>query len=462
MGAVDGMAYGRGHAARRILEAMSEAWRERASERRARASTKLGAEPRVPRSRIAAAVEARLALRAGVRLDDFLRQRLAKYAGRLPLPLEALPVTVDVEGGEAVVRPRPRGRSAAHVALPETPTLARALIERDGAYAGREIRDAEHALDQLDARASAARTQLDAFERELAKALASGQLVSRPDVEATAEQLGRPPVPSAAPIHALRAFVVALLSAEAWRFSGPILAASGAAPGGLEQALRDSPIPTALALTFAVGTAAAAFTFAAAATARAAEAIAAAPDPARRRLLAATAAGAALLVAGVAAAAAAPEWWAQLALLAVVPFAAAMMWRAAGALATVRAAAAGEALRWDRDRAQEAIARGRHEEIRARAAAELQALELERAAARRRVQQLHRMAIGAERSAMLAARSEARRLDRLSEGLACALELDRYLYIRLAADRAVQPLERPARTARLERTVGAEHLGVAG
>jgi hypothetical protein len=462
MGAVDGMAHWRGHAARRILEAMSEAWRERATERRARASSKLGAEGRVPRSRIAAAVEARLAIRAGVRLDDFLRQRLAKYAGRLPLPLEALPVTVEVEGGEAVVRPRPRVRSAAHVALPETPTFARALIERDGAYAGREIRDAEHALDQLDARTSAARTQLDAFERELAKALASGQLVSRPDVEATAEQLGRPPVPSVAPIHALRASVAALLTAEAWRFSGPILAASGAAPGGLEQALREAPLPTALALTFAVGAAAAAFTFAAAATARAAEAIAAAPDPARRRLLAATAAGAALLVAGVAASAAAPERWAQLALLAVVPFAAAMMWRAAGALAGARAAAAGEALRWDRDRAQEAIARGRHEEIGARAAAELQALEIERAAARRRVQQLHRVAIGAERSAMLAARAEARRLDRLSEGLACALELDRYLYIRLAAERAVQPLERTSRAARRERAVGAEHLGVAG
>jgi len=462
MGAADGVAHGRGHAVRRILEAMSEAWRERASERRARPSPKLGLEPRVPRSRIAAAVDARVAIRAGVKVDDFLRQRLAKYAGRLPVPLEALPVTVDVEGGEAVVRPRSRSRSAVHTPRPEAPSFARALIERDGAYAAREIRDAEDALDQLDARTSAAQTRLDALELELAKALASGQLVSRPDLEATAEQLGRPPVPPVAPIHALRAFVAALLAAEAWRFSGPILAASDAAPGGLELALRESPLPAALALTFAIGAAAAAFTFAAAATARAAEAIASAPDPARRRLLAVTAAGAAVLVAGVAAAAAAPDRWAQLALLAVVPFAAAMLWRAAGALASARAAAAGEALAWDRDRAQEALARGRHEEVRARAADELHALEIERATARRRVQQLHRRAIGAERSAMLAARSEARRLDRLSEGLACALELDRYLYIRLAAERAIVPLERPARAARLERTVAAEHLGVAG
>src|SRR6266496_3682819 len=109
-GGADSVAQGRSAALRRFVEAVSEAWRERASERRARAAPKLAPEPHVARSRVAAALEARLAVRAGVRLGDFLRHRLAKYAARLPLPLEALPVAVTIEGGEPVVRPRPRSR----------------------------------------------------------------------------------------------------------------------------------------------------------------------------------------------------------------------------------------------------------------------------------------------------------------------------------------------------------------
>jgi hypothetical protein len=455
----------RGPAVRRVLEAVAEAWRERVSERRARAAPKLGAEPRVERSRLGAALEARHAVRSGVRLDDFLRYRLAKYAGRLPVPLEALPVTVDVEGGEAVVRPRSRLRHAPHGARTDVPDFARALVERDGVYAAREIRDAEAALDRLEARTEAARGRLEALEIEIAGALASGQIVARPDVNATPEQLGRPPVPSAVPIHALRGFVAALLAAEGWRFSAPALAASGVTPQGIEEALRSSPVPTTLALAFALGAAVAAFTFAGVAVARGAQALSTGPDSAGRGLLSVAAAGAALLVPGVAAAAAAPERWALLGLLAAVPFAGAMLWRIADALAVRRGAAAEAALVWDRERACEAVERGRREEIRIRAVAELQGAEAERVLARRRLQQLHRLAIGAERSADLAARAEARRLDRLSEGLACALELDRYLYIRLAAERLQAPLERPSRASRatrLEPAIATERLGVAG
>ena len=218
-------------------------------------------------------------------------------------------------------------------------------------------------------------------------------------------------------------------------------------------------MPAALALVFALGTSAAAFTFAGLALGRAAEAAASAADGARRRLLLVAAAGAALLVPGVAAAAAAPERWAQLALLAAVPFAGAAMWRVANALDARRAAADAVALAWDRERAKEAVERGRREEVCARAEEELRATEAERARARTRLAKLHRAAIAAERRAALVARAEADRLDRLSEGLACALELDRYLYIRFAAERAHVRLERPAR-ARVVET--AERLGVAG
>jgi hypothetical protein len=460
-GSAEGVATGKGHVVRRGLEAAAEIWRERASEKRARATAAIGPSPRVARSRLAAAVQAWLAVRSGVRCDDFLRQRLAKYAGRLPVPLEALPVTFDIEAGEAVVRPRPRAR-ALHGARPEAAPFARALVEREGAYAGREIRDAEGALDALDARAAAARDRLEGVERELSQALASGGIVPRPSVDATAEQLGRPPVPAGLPIHALRAFVAALVAAEAWRFSGPALAAAGLPADAIEHALRTAPVAAGLALGLALGTAAAAFTFAGAALSRAAAAAGSASDPARRRLAFAAALGAALLVPAIAAAAATPERWAHLALLAAVPFAGAMLWRTAAALTARRAAAAEAALAWDRARAAEAVERGRREEVCARAAAELHAIEAQRAAARRKVQQLHRLAVAAERSAALAERAEAGRLERLSEGLACALELDRYLYVRLAAERVEVQVERPARAARLERALGGEHLGVAG
>src|SRR5512144_2385708 len=51
----------------RMVEALAEAWRERVTERRALAAPKIAPEPRLARSRLAAALEARAAVRAGVR-----------------------------------------------------------------------------------------------------------------------------------------------------------------------------------------------------------------------------------------------------------------------------------------------------------------------------------------------------------------------------------------------------------
>jgi hypothetical protein len=163
----------------------------------------------------------------------------------------------------------------------------------------------------------------------------------------------------------------------------------------------------------------------------------------------------------VAAAAAAPDRWAQLALLAAVPFAGAALLRAAAALARTRAAAAAAALAWDRERAREAVARGRRQEACQHAAEELRREEAAREDARRRLARLHRSALAHERAAQLASRAEAERLDRLSESLACALELDRYLFVRFAAERA-HLAARPARARVVEAGVGAERLGVAG
>jgi hypothetical protein len=446
----------------RMIGSLADAWRERRSEQRAVAAPKVVPEGRLSRSRIAAAVQARLAVRSGVRLDDYLRSRLAKYAARLPVPLEDLPIAVDIEGGEAVFRGKAPARAPARPPSGADPLLAKVLVEREGPYAAREIRDAEAALDALDARAEAARIRIDGISRSVNDALASGALAARPDIEATPEQLGRPPVPPVAPIGLLRGFVAALLVAEAWRFSDPILAASGVAPDGLEAALHGAPLETGLALVLAVGAAATVFAFAGVTVSRAADALDETAAPRRNGLALALALGAALLAAGVAAAASDPGRAAQLALLAAVPFAGALLWRTASGLARVRAGALDAALSWDRERAREAVEHGRHAAVLAAARAELAGIEAEREVARRRVRALHRRAVDAERQAGIAARAEARRLDRLAEALASALELDRYLFIRLAAERTQQVAPRPVRPSRLEAAVATDRLGMAG
>ena len=93
---------------------------------------------------------------------------------------------------------------------------------------------------------------------------------------------------------------------------------------------------------------------------------------------------------------------------------------------------------------------------------ELRCVEAERTQARRRLARLERRAVEAERHAILATRADARRLERLSEGLSGALELDRYLFVRLAAERD-HALARPVvRAGRLEPAVATERLGIAG
>ena len=84
---------------------------------------------------------------------------------------------------------------------------------------------AEAALAALDQRVAAARDRAELLARTLADDLAAGKVPAPAAVDATPEQLGRPPVPAHTPATALRTFVPALVVAEAFFFSGPILAA---------------------------------------------------------------------------------------------------------------------------------------------------------------------------------------------------------------------------------------------
>jgi hypothetical protein len=445
---------GRGDGLRGLLAKVTVSWHERRLAARVRRASRPPAAPRVPRSALGAALDARSAVRAGIRLDDFLRQRLARYAIRLPVPLEALPVTVDVEGGEAVVRARPipgvRGPRLGDAAPARAPAA-------DGFLAEGALREGEARLAALADRARAASERADAVERELAAALASGAVVARPAIDATAEQLGRPAVEPAWPAHGLRTLAGILLAAETWHFAGTALSRAGVAQDALDAALRTSPLPAGLALLAAGAAAASAFAFAWLALTRGAEAAAATPAGHRGRLFLAWAAGSALLVPSVAAAATAADPVSGLVLAATLPFAGAALWRGAGALEARRAGALGAVLAWDRERAREELERGRRVEACARADADARAAEGRREKAAARLRALQREAIAEARIAEASARAAATRLDRLAEGLAAALEQDRYAFLRTAGEHARPAPERPA----LSR-VAPERFGAAG
>jgi hypothetical protein len=460
----------KGPAWRRALDLLTEASQRRAAEREATRRPRALPEVRVSRSRFDAAIEARVAVRAGVRLEDFLRNRLAKYAARLPVTLEDLPVVIDVEGGEPVVRARSAATPvpatyaasyatyAAPTRMDEQARWMKSLVEREGPFAAQEIREAEAEVAALDGRVAAARERAEQLARSLADDLAAGKVPGPVAVDATPEQLGRPPVASPVPEMALRGFVLALVVAEAFFFSGPILAAQGVDPTYIVEALRGSPVPVGMAIVFALGAAAAVFAFASVALERAAQ-LDATVDGAHRRGLGGSAAlFAALLAGGVVAAATAPNRLAHVALLALVPFAGALLLRAAARLQTKRDAALEAALAWDRVLARDVSERARRGEIVDQARADVERLETERAEARRRVRLLEQRAVSAERASAERGKLEAQRLDRLAESLAGALELDRYAFLRLATEATHDALVRPVR--RLERS--SERLGVAG
>lgn len=444
-------------AVRRWLSSTVEGWRARRAARLPRPERP--PEPRVPRSALAVAVEARLGVRSGVRLEDFLRHRLATYAARLPVALSTLPYRVDVEGGDVVVASRARPLLGPSLPAPRTDPLE-ALATREGPAPAREAAALAGALAALQPRLDAARRHVDALERGLHEDLASGALAAATAVEATAEQLGRPPVPPVLPLHALRAVAVALLGAVAWRLAGPILAASGLSADDV--ATVRAPVQLALALAFAAGAALALWAFQDVAVRRLAALAAGADAPGRRRLAWLVALGAAALAAAVAAAGAAPAPAAERLLVATVPLVSVLLLRAAARLAAEHAAATARALEWDRARTRELAERGRRAEAIDTARTALARLEAERDGVSRALRALERraaLALGAHEEARAA---EARRLERLSEALAAALELDRYLFLRLAAAHGapVARAVRGERPARLEPAVP-ERLGVA-
>lgn len=375
------------------------------------------------RAWIESEVSARLAVRSGVRVDDFLRARLARYAVSLPVPLEDLGIDVAIEGGELViraraVRPAPGASRPGAAAVNATP----------------EVQAARAQLATLTERLGMARARVDALAQAVAEDLATGRLPAAPgQVDASLEQCGRPPVPPVAPQLLLRTLALALLASAAYRMAGPALAMAGLSTDALAGAFARDPLSTVASILFGLGGAVSVYAFLNVAVERWKELLATASAP--RRPLALTAAGgsAVVLSAAVALAAIRPGLMAGPLLLVCVPLAAVLLLRHASFLETQRGGAAAAALEWDRARAREAGERARRGEGVASAEAMLAAALRDHALAEQRLRAVEKRSAEEARETELAAAEKMARVERLAEALAAALELDRYAFVRRSA-----------------------------
>ncbi|WP_041453595.1 hypothetical protein [Anaeromyxobacter dehalogenans] len=405
----------------------------------------------VRRSWAAAYWQARVSVRAGVPLDDYLRSRLARYSAALPVPRAQLPLSVEVEDGEILVGEAAPERRPAEPPADGDAWLA-ALVHVEGPAVRQEVAELEIRLASIEVDADAARRRDEELSRRLAADVAAGTVCAPPQVEATAEQLGRPPVSSAAPQAGLRAFATASIAAETWQIALPLLRAAGVDPATLGASAARKPAETAFAFAFALGIAGALLALAWAGFDAASVLASGEQDRARRRYSAAGAAGAALLSIGLAAAVAAlpggigglPPAVSTL-LLASVPVGAALALRAARSLATRRGLELTDALEWDRTRARALADRARRLEELDWAEAEEHDLEREREAARRRLRTIGARAAAADRLASEPLRRRRAELSRVAQSLVSALELDRYEFLRQAAARGATDLIAPRR-----------------
>lgn len=405
----------------------------------------------VRRSWLAAAWQARGSVRAGVPLDDYLRARLGRYLAGLAVPRATLPVAVEVVDGAVSVRP-----AAAPPPSPppsgEEAWLA-PLVEAEGPAARQDVWDAEARIARAEQALERARARAEEIAHRLAADVSAGLVPAPEAVDATPEQLGRPPVRSGAPAAAAAGFALAALVAETWQVAVPLLAATGLSTADLRLEAARRPVDVAFSAVFALGVATALFVLAHVALQRGIELFRGEAAGPRARWIGATTAAAAAGAAALAATLAAlhpgtqtgPSRVAFGLLLVAVPFAAAFLLRAGRAEAERRAQEEAAALAWDRSRAQALSERARRLEELRWAEAEVRALSAERDEARSRLRVLDARAVEVARAAADAARIDGEALERVARSLVGALELDRWEFVREATARGAPELLGPRR-----------------
>jgi hypothetical protein len=402
----------------------------------------------VRRSWLGAFWHARIAVRAGIPLDDFLRSRLARYLAGLPVPNARLPLAVEIEDGQIVARPAP--------AAPPAPGAdwLDPLVAFEGPAIRREVSDLEVRLALLEGQIESARRRADELGQRFGADVAAGIVTGPPEVNATAEQLGRPVVRNPAPRALAVGFAAAALAAETWQVARPLLRASGIDPSAVATEALRRPADVAFAAVFALGVAVGVFALAHVGVAAALEMFRGDVDERRRPWLGAAALGAVSMASLVAVAvgalprptdAAQPPTAALVLLLVAVPLAAALVVRAARRADELRDQDLAAALEWDRERARALSERARRLEELDWADDEVRALERQRDAARRRLKEVNARAVVAGRLVAEAERRERAALSRVAHTLFGALELDRYEFVRQAASRGAQELVAPRR-----------------
>ncbi len=430
---------------------------------------RLAADPALPRPRalrlepirrswLGAFWQARISLRAGVSLDDYLRSRLARYLSALQVPRARLPLWIDVEDAQIVAGPHEAERRDGAPAGVGDGWLG-ALVVAEGPAVRQEVSELELRLAQLEGDADVARRRAEELARRLAADVSAGLVPAPSSVEATPEQLGRPAVRSPLPQLALLAFAGLATLAEAWQVAVPLLRATGLDPSALSAAAARRPLELAFVAVFGLGIAAGLIGLAHCALG-ALDALATAPgDDRRRGWHWAAALGSALLAVLVALAlatlpapAGALPAWSSAVLLVAMPVGVTLVLRAGHALAERRSDELYAALLWDRERARAISERARRiEEISWTQELERD-LERQREAARGRLRDISARASAAARLAETAAQRERSTLSRLAQSLVSALELDRYEFVRQAtaqgADALLAPRRRPLATER--------------
>lgn len=423
----------------------------------------LSADPALPRPRTvrlepvrrswpSAFWQARISVRAGVPLDDYLRSRLARYLAALSVPRDRLPVWVDVEEGQVAVRPLDGERRPQATEPPAPDAWLAPLVAAEGPAVRQEVGELELRLVQLEGEADAARRRTEELSRRLAADVAAGFVQAPGTVEATSEQLGRPALRSAVPQNALLTFAAAAAAAETWQIALPFLRGMGIDPATLGQEAARRPADVAFAAVFALGISAGLFALVHAALQALSALTEGGGDARRNRWLVAAASGAGLLAVTVATALAAlpphskalPAW-STVVLLVAVPVGVSLVLRVARALAARRDAEATAALAWDRERAKALGERARRFEELTWGEARERELERDREAARRRLREISARASTAARYAARAAERERAALSRVAQSLIGALELDRYEFARQATARGAEELLHPRR-----------------
>ncbi len=404
----------------------------------------------VRRSWIPAFWHTRIAVRAGMSLDDFLRSRLARYLAGLAVPSSRLPLSVSIDDGQVSVKPAEAPeRAPAPPRASERDGWLAPLVAIEGPSIAQEVTELDVRLAVLEGEVENARHRAEELAHRFAADVASGLVAAPPAVDATAEQMGRPPVRSATPRTVMLTFVAAAIAAETWQVALPLLASAGLDAAAIASELGRRPGDVVSVSLFALGVSASLFALAHAGLGAAAELSAGGTDARRQRWLVAAAGAAgvftALIATSVAAlprtpAAAAVPLWSHALLLFAVPVATALVLRAARREDRARDEETAAALAWDRERARALAERARRLEELSWAEDEQRSLEQQRDALRRRLREVSARAIQAARLQAGDEQRERAALSRLAQSLVAALELDRYEFVRQAFGRGALDL----------------------